>query len=45
MRLVGGEGPYEGNVEVIMSGRKFRVCDDHWEDVDATVVCGMLGYT
>ena len=35
LKLVGGSGPHEGNVFV--NGRP--VCDDHWDNIDAGVVC------
>jgi len=38
--LVGGPTAHEGNV--LINGRP--VCDDYWDNNDATVVCRMLGY-
>jgi len=38
--LVGGEGPWEGNVMIY--GKP--VCDDDWGHEDANVVCRQLGY-
>lgn len=43
--LVGGDGPYEGRVQINFQGRIGTICDDGWDDNDATVVCRMLGYT
>ncbi len=44
LRLVGGTGPHEGNVEVCFNGNWGSVCQDRWDSVDASVVCGILGY-
>lgn len=40
IELKGGSSPIEGNVFV--NGKP--VCDDLWDDDDATVACRMLGY-
>lgn len=44
IRLVGGTGPHEGRVELLYEGSYGTVCDDWWDDRDATVACRMLGY-
>ena len=35
----------QGRVQICIGGRYTKVCDDSWDDRDATVVCSQLGFS
>ena len=42
VRLVDGPSPLHGRVEVCVDEHWSTVCDDNWDDADATVACKQL---
>ena len=44
IRLQDGTLPSNGRVEVCQNGIWGSVCNDMWDDTDASVVCRQLGY-
>ncbi len=45
LRLVGGEGPYEGRVEIFLSNTWGTICDDFFTTYEGAVVCRQLNFT
>lgn len=46
LRLFGGQVETEGTIEVCQSGswQGGTICDDSWDNNEATVVCRQLGF-
>jgi len=44
VRLVGGNVPYKGRLEVLYLGRWGTVCHDSFTSTDARVFCYQLGF-
>lgn len=44
VKLVNGETPYSGRVEIVRNGMTGTICDDGFTDASAKIICKMLGY-
>ncbi|XP_053672196.1 lysyl oxidase homolog 2B-like [Anopheles nili] len=44
LKLVGGRGDFEGNVEIFHGGKWGAICDDEWDQAEAEVVCRQLWF-
>ena len=40
-----GPSEFEGMVEVCVEGLWRSICDKSWNEIDASVTCGQLGYS
>lgn len=44
VRLVNGSDSYEGRVEIFENYQWSTICDTSWDEKDAGVICGQLGF-
>ena len=44
LRLIDGKAENEGRLEVYHNFSWLSICDDYWDDKDATVACKQINY-
>jgi len=44
VRLKGSNKPDRGRVEVLHNNQWGSICNNGWDDIDASVVCRMFGF-
>ena len=45
LRLVGGSTEYEGRVEICYNEAWGTICDEEFDNTDASVICRQVGYS
>ncbi|XP_072013340.1 scavenger receptor cysteine-rich domain-containing protein DMBT1-like [Amphiura filiformis] len=45
LRLVGGQTPLDGRLEIYNNGLWGTICDDHFDPTDADVACRQMGFS
>ena len=45
LRLIGGSNNTEGRVEVCYNEAWGTICDNGFDNIDASVICGQLGFS
>ena len=45
IRILDGTGENEGRVEIMYQGIWGTICDDGWDDIDASIACKELGFS
>ena len=43
--MVGGNTGDEGRIEICINNTYATICDDRWDEIDATVACRQLGFS
>lgn len=45
LRLIGGSNNTEGRVEVCYNEAWGTICDNGFDNIDASIICGQLGFS